>query len=1801
MRRSPDFVYRHLRETLCSYLDTAYKMSNQFVYEERAALTREVGVVSQLPFVETTPKYETKDHLRNLSPRWLEKAGCIDLPARLADFVTIGLPILDREPLYTHQQKALEVAWDDEGGPRHVIVASGTGSGKTETFYLPILADILREAETWSRPSRPAQPGRIVGKDWIPSRAHETRPAAIRAIVLYPMNALVNDQLRRLRRVLTSEEAVDWQDQNLKGNRIHFGRYTSHTELPGTWLVNRRVKRWKAYLADAVDQWDSIDEALRKTGGWPKPESPEMLGRWDMQICPPDILVTNYSMLEYMLVRPIEAEIFRKTAEWLRSPSSVFTLVLDEAHTYSGARGTEVAYLIRRLLDRIGAATDQLRCIATSASLGDSPPDLERVQGFMAGLFGQPKERFTVITAQPDLGATLEGPRPPAELEAFASFQEGLEGDQPLDRLVRGLLADLHASSASGEPQERLFAALEQHEAIRRIRAYTARRARSLVDAAEHVWGDHSDAARRQTATAGLLAAGALARRKIDDPDLMPLLPSRVHLMFRGLPGLWACLDPQCPSVPEAFRGYRPCGRLFAQPREWCAEPCGARVLEVFVCHVCGLLSLGGLPDHSGKQLWPAPLPLEGMQQMIGPETYKRYRILATEDPGYQLRRAVTIDLLTTEEVASSADGQRTRTMWEEPGRQDADSPDGHNPFPPACPRCNAGVNFSTGREIIEPVRTKGHQSFTALLEDAFRLQPARNGERKPDVPAPTETTAAMFFGWKSSAGTRGATLQLPRTVNDGRKFLAFSDSRQDAAILAGDLQFNHLRDVFRQLLMNAFTATGKPFLPVPELVDEVFRTAIAAGIDPTGTEVEGFWARYRVNPTEARTEAMSYIYANLRREIADREVGVEPLALGRWIIAPPEGVETPEASVQPLPAIGDGKRTLTLLNNVVRLLASENVLLPRELDRRQWPGTVEPFARKLIRRRSEDDSSFVWDAKRRNRLTRYLAVVIEVSAAPDVEWLMDMLWRYLEGMQVLVPNRGPEGGRGIPITSLALAPIPEWVARCRLCRYIMAEAFAGICLRCQSRCEDILAADLLSERENYYRITTSYAAPDAPFPDPFPLHVAEHTAQIGAMKAAKRERNFQDQFVRSGEHPEDPLSDRVDGLSVTTTMEMGIDIGDLTAVGLRNMPPTVANYQQRAGRAGRRSDDIAVVFTYAQNRSHDQYYFERVADIVSGPVRIPRLHLDNAVIARRHFNAVILHDFFTNRAPELQAGGLFGAFGTVGAFQDLSSGLAQLRHLLDDDQFRTQSETRMSRIMPVMQSHFSVWLDGLADDISEAIDRASAEDELLEALIEQGLLPRYAFPIDVVALWTEPPNRYNRGEEVQRDLQIGLSEFAPGAEVVIDGYTHESQALYTPYEENPAYAPTGWYYECRRCHAVRYSTVQESAQRPDWGACLTCAEAIPQLTLGGVRATTVPLGFATDWTKKPHRYRGGGRERAGFTSPARLLAGEASDEVGAARFDGRLWVRARSGSKLYVSNDGQEPGQKPGFDICTTCGRVLSRPGPHKRPTGWHNKDPRYGARCSGNPQRTSLLHSFVTDIALLGVELPRQMNADVRDVHGRAAWISFGTAVTRAASFYLQIDPSEIAVGTRPWPRGEAAETIHAEVFLYDTLPNGAGYARDTVEPEILEAVLNEALDLTLHCRCERACYSCLLDYGNQAHHGLLDRFLAADLIQYVKHGAIPELTQERQLLAAERLVRLLPPTMTYKRDVGRGGTWLPLVVGGEGVKKGLWVYHTLVPADMETMDILALETDAIVHTASEFDLLRRPLQVLQGLQIA
>jgi DEAD/DEAH box helicase domain-containing protein len=458
--KNPFATFDSIRDFYITYLETAFRIGDANVQLDRRRLLESIGTLCTEPFIEPLPKFK-KSGVRiddlckpEVGDQWLprldSRAREIFVKLAMAGLIEAETDSTGRRrgtfDLYSHQLTML-LRGTQSGMPG--IVTSGTGSGKTEAFLLPILATICQEAAKWpsSQGVRQWRPWWRVAdagdrpKNWKDFKRRsggsaeslvtfprdlepEGRPKAVRALILYPMNALVEDQLVRLRRALDSDAAHKAMDEDLRGNRIHFARYTSATSVTG-WLrhprlynaQDRRVRvRERRRVARRIaDLWNSLQSAdqtyqaaleeiaaARRENrpvdeqlpfNFPRVPGAEIFSRWEIQRHPPDLLITNTSMLSAMLVREVDEPIWTKTREWLESnDDAYFFLVLDELHLQRGTSGTEVAFLLRVLLERLGLDRPKhrhkLRILSSSASLPMDDPSRGQSLSYLWDMFG---------------------------------------------------------------------------------------------------------------------------------------------------------------------------------------------------------------------------------------------------------------------------------------------------------------------------------------------------------------------------------------------------------------------------------------------------------------------------------------------------------------------------------------------------------------------------------------------------------------------------------------------------------------------------------------------------------------------------------------------------------------------------------------------------------------------------------------------------------------------------------------------------------------------------------------------------------------------------------------------------------------------------------------------------------------------------------------------------------------------------------------------------------------------------------------------------------------------------------------------------------------------------------------------------------------------------------------------------------------------------------------------------------------------------------------------------------------------
>src|SRR5437660_2129923 len=491
----------------------------------------------------------------------------------------------------------------------------------------------------------------------------------------------------------------------------------------------------------------------------------------------------------------------------------------------------------------------------------------------------------------------------------------------------------------------------------------------------------------------------------------------------------------------------------------------------------------------------------------------------------------------------------------------------------------------------------------------------------------------------------------------------------------------------------------------------------------------------------------------------------------------------------------------------------------------------------------------------------------------------------------------------------------------------------------------------------------------------------------------------------------------------------------------------------------------------------------------------------------------------------------------------------------------------------PAFVPRLGAWMSELVAEVQSVINRGEAKESVLEELINAGLLPKYAFPVDVVSLFipSERPSydemEMLENDAMQRDLKIALAEYAPGAEVIRgefpNTYIYRSVGVYDRYNASPDYNLSGTLVECADCQSIMLASSTNDA--PD--QCAECGS-FHVMSLPYLR----PRGFTVDCALPNvgrELYQRGGRERSGYAIPARLLVGQTSFNTGRPQvpFAPNLYVRVRRG-ELFTCNKGPNP-DFPGFIICPVCGRALDpdNPGAHRYPASvppfrGRNTGPRAGDWCpnaTDSHNQVILGHQFFSEIILLGIGLPATMDAPLQQPSGRAVWYSFGILAANAAAIILQIDPGELQVGVRAVRRG-LNHRLHGEVFLYDDVPGGAGYAR-AIEQN-MKAILEKALELGEHCEnpnCGGACYHCMFDYRKQLLHPLSDRALGAALLRFVLHRQQPSLSPAQISRGADSLAEYARTSWEVLPGRVLGDQYFPCVLSGQaGVEVGHWASH-------------------------------------------
>lgn len=1659
-----------------------------------SAAEAEGGLVGRLWVEGIFPPKVSGTTLDDLARDGVVSEGLLQQLAR-----TDAFPI--KRPLYAHQEQALRATADAAANDRPgIVVTAGTGTGKTEAFLLPLLSDLFRS---------PRQP-----------------PGA-RAIIVYPMNALVNDQVERIYRWLRGQD------------RVTLFHFTSETPE---------------------------DKRRADAAGIPVYEACRIRTRQEARKVPPDVLITNYSMLEYMLCRPQDAVFFGPD---LRA------LVLDEAHLYSGTLAAEITLLLRRVLLRASRTAEQVLTFATSATLtGD-------VRWFAARLFGKQPSRIVLLEGQSERRA-LPVPVPPAQPCTAVSIDradlddvpflntEGLVDERSIADRVREVVAPLVGQAAidavttETRPARVLWEALSRAPLLGKLEEILwGSRDRVVVPLshlASELWGDASEGSTKGTIR--LLQWAARARRR---PDELPIVAHKLHLMVRAAATVSACVDPGCTAPVE--RRLPGGGRLVGDVGDSCPD-CGGQMLTLARCTNCGEWLLAGI-----------------------------HRLLDnTLHPRHRWRGAT--GSLPEHRYARPGSGEGGEAFSYQPATRLCENGPGAVPMTwiEACPTCGESP------EAFGPIGLPDALTLPLVAETLLAAMPPEAAERRSWLPADGRRLL-VFSDSRREAARLGPSLTRQHEIQLGRAVVAralaegASDAKSRQRVerrvqelqteLSDPLLEGHARRDAEEELANAQArllalTSGVPMsewakrLKGEPLLAQFFHRE-GATKQRADTWDQGEWERNR----RAIVQEAQLLLVNEFATPGWRRVSLETIGLAEVVYPGLESLTPPDNLLGVLPSDDLRKYLLRswplLLASVCDTLRQDGAVTlgSEELD---WTAYDIPLGRWVSREQSGRNLvPFVGSregraASRRNRFCRDIAIAAacpqdaaEACGRQILQATFDTLMQARERC-AWIQTEPRETTAGMAVDGMRLVfdrlalRVPMQSLRCSVTRLIWPRSVAGCAPEVGS--QGTLGPVEPSDLDNDPRIGRVRRAWRDDQTLQMGLWAEEHSAQL----ASDENRRLQDLFANGIRNV----------LSATTTLELGIDIGGLVGALLGNVPPGRAQYRQRSGRAGRRADGSSLVVTYARGTAFDQSAFLRTDVFFTRPLRKPTVLLDREPFGRRHLHAFLLGEFFRAIYPQDLQVGAMEAFNRMGwlcarcrlplvkggaplpdeprpfvygdrlrrsedwwepgrsVAEQLERFLGHLgqrpllpgaRRLLEDTPLARRLEEWAQLVEEARIAFHAAWTAWSGDYdvlVAEWRQRLAQREttpghvRLLNSLAHQAealwsttvieelgtrqFLPRYGFPIGVQAL-TVPRSRDGAAPPIRLERAgiLAVSEYVPGSSVLVGGRTCRSRGVVRSWVET-GFGKRAWMYECQVGH-VFYGYAELAG---DGCSVPGCA----QKRRGSGTVLLLPrYGFTTAAWDPPQWE--GRTERAGSTTLATMafvVVGSERQRISAFGGVSGLDAEISDGGEMLAVNRGDS---KVGFGICTRCGYADSErdvgQGRMKLPSGFEKHAPldSWGHQACWPADEAPVLRNHhlaatqVTDI--LQLDFTRVPHVGL----SAAVVTTLGHALRLAGAELLELDHRELS--TLACPVGSAGRL---GLLLFDDVAGGAGHVVElaAVAAEWLRRALDVMRRGAEHDRsCVTACLECLLTASSQVdmEAGRLQRRATRDVLTDLLSG--------------------------------------------------------------------------------------------------
>lgn len=1882
--QDPIGAFEKIEEDYKRYFKAAYKISNERLDEERMEALG--NNLSKEPYLEVLPEYapatklSTMDDLINRFSDFL--GGREHAKEFFEDFISKGLMqgLMDRYIPYGHQIGMLEKAFAgiDENGKtlkyKNTVITSGTGSGKTESFLLPLLADIYKEYinNNWGQATSHTNwyegvvEGRTNIRRYTPNqRSGDPRPAAIRALVLYPMNALVEDQMARLREALDSDDVRNFMQEKMNGNRIYFGRYNGATIAPKSYdllndldhlnTFNRKRQEVAEQLKEIHDNFEFINNYVnnhpdKRDALYIEPRlggdltTSEMITRWDMQYWVPDIMITNTSMLSIMLMRRAESQMFKDTRRWLAAEdlpkeqreeakkNRVFHIIVDELHLYRGTAGSEVACLLRMLYNAIGLEpvvddghgnkipNPQIKILASSASLGDETT----TQKFMEEFFGiySTIERETVFNVQAGSNYTGSEQNITIDYTLFSEFNH--------ENFIAIELETNNASNVEDIRTNKVKRFIKEKFNCDSIAEFCEKYEEQIFNDFFNCLPSNKDRSKRPIAQSELIKSlfkgnkeayrGFLIfRGYIDTLYRNHKLPRfRFHKFFKYIEGLWGELNPSLSDEVPPVKNL-----------SYNAKEVGARkVLELLRCENCGQLFIGGnrkMEDNGSISLtlnFPnlEQIPNFNPTPMVQNKNYLEYAIFWPKDLDTQIQLTNgNAQAGANNHVVEISSGNNIydlgKAQWV-PGYLDSLT----GRFIPK----DRSISPETG-ELYPTIQENGIQGFL--------YQVVNNNDQEIDSTRASRIYAApctcphclqdytlrkythspiRSFRTGIDRSNQILSKELLYQLDDkSAKLIGFSDSREDAAKQALGIEKEQYRDMIRMLFVECVNEVG-----IDDIVDFV-RQRLAAGEqwDTINEEVMARWLRpdilaimyaimiavttnnytglARFSPNNIPLSDLISRHANsfdgtLVRKLLQR--GINPAGeaykfqwyrrdnapgLYHWSTA----YDFNTFSLVSNPHFFDSAYTRQIRNQL------ENAVFANSFGKYMGVSVLDAGIGYISGPQSADIE----------RSQEYQALRNLLPANINVYEFVDAFIRVM-GDNYLYPS--VEGGNSYTdyanlkasvkrpigkfctennidenqlgnalvaylkinctdneILSLELEKLyftkmtKDRYLKCPRCGRVHPNMGFGFCTNtcCMTTLDPRITIDTDSLHNHYisFDILKEKKAPRR-------LHTEELSGQTDDIQARLRE--FKDLILINDDDPTKrgkEMTMPIDMLCITTTMEVGVDIGSLQAIFQGNMPPTRYNYQQRVGRGGRRGQAYSTAFTFCRGRSHDVYYYEKATDeMVGGIPATPTLSLApyrdsdgqmrmKKAIMKRVVVKEILHQAFIGLRYQYDLQDTAGEFGRISEWNNTNK--ATLQNWLTNnevavnaivhryfDQFNTNGQIQ-NDIQDIIN-----WISNdMISQIDNAVHKATNPDMgLASYLSEAGFLPMYGMPSDVRNFYHGYDSVFNRVKSIDRSSEIAITEFAPGSEKTKDKGKYRVEGVTIPIMEEANNGRISFYNPNGDALSDRYilSYIKNIGENDN--NIIEITEA-PHNT----PANQINLTDNQRLIVIPQAYRS--LDIVGNTgTPVE------NNDKGSSFTQSQIFARDNSSIQT-------------GSNKKTVCNVDISmyEMGLNEDPTVWHVNSNNnrfytgaYSANLLGQPNGNTANFMFydkinvngkeeivrkgqgqnTIDIALGSKKVTEMIKLELKSYPAvldlsletgnksaiRAAFYSAAFLLQRALADKLDVQPDEI----------EICEKINENfayptLYLSDALPNGAGIVSYLYQDGKLEELIRRIIDFDSfdvtktpkdksfmqslisqehRCNCLTACQKCLLTYNNRGFHHVLDWRLGVGILR-------------------------------------------------------------------------------------------------------